>query len=151
MEGGKGESEVPEGVVVGKVRALVAEVGNQPIERAVGKAAYALGGDDVNIDGVGAEGEGGGVPDGIEDDIVDGVEWTVAVPADKEAASEGGPELGGGQPGDGVNVVSADETQQKRTHGPSISCRPRQIRLLLGDLACCCRFGRGVLHWAARS
>jgi len=86
MEGGKGEGEVPEGVVVGKVRAFVAEVGNQPIERAVGKAAYALGGDDVDIDGVGAEGEGGGVPDGIEDDVVDGVEWTVAVPTDKEAA-----------------------------------------------------------------
>lgn len=84
---------------MGKVRASVAEIGNQPIERAVGKAVYAVGGDNVNIDGVGAEGEGGGVPDGIEDNIVDGVEWTVAVPAHKETAREGGPELGSGQPG----------------------------------------------------
>jgi hypothetical protein len=123
MEGGKGESEVPEGVVVGKVRALVAEVGNQPIERAVGKAAYALGGDDVNIDGVGAEGEGGGVPDGIEDDIVD-----------KETAREGGPEFGSGQPGDGVDVVAADDTQKERPHIASIPCPPPQIRLLLSHL-----------------
>jgi hypothetical protein len=134
MEGGKGESEVPEGVVVGKVRALVAEVGNQPIERAVGKAAYALGGDDVNIDGVGAEGEGGGVPDGIEDDIMDGVEWTVAVPANKETARECGPELGSGQPGDGVDVVAADDTQKERPHIASIPCPPPQIRLLLSHL-----------------
>jgi hypothetical protein len=124
MEGGKGEGEVPEGVVVGKIRALVAEVGDQSIEGPVGQAAYTLGADEVDIDGVGAEGEGGGVPDGIEDDVVDGVEWTVAVPTEKEATREGGPELGGGQPGDGVDVVAADETQQERTHGSSISCRP---------------------------
>ena len=61
---------------------------------------------------------------------------TVAVPTDKEAAREGGTELGGGQPGEGVSVVAADEAQQKRPHSPSISCPPPQIRLHLdlGDL-----------------
>ena len=42
---------------------------------------------------------------------MDGVERAVAVPAEKEAAREGGPELGGGQPGEGVSVVAADEAQ----------------------------------------
>jgi len=75
-----GEAEVPEGVVVGKSRAEVAEVGNQSVEAAAGEAVYALGGDDVDVDGVGvggAEGEGGGVPDGVDDDVVDWMEWTV--------------------------------------------------------------------------
>ena len=65
---------------------------------------------------------------------MDGVERAVAVPAEKEAAREGGPELGGGQPGDGVDVVAADEAQKEGPHSPGISCPPPQIRLLLGGL-----------------
>ena len=55
---------------------------------------------------------------------MDGVERAVAVPAEKEAAREGGPELGGGQPGDGVDVVAADEAQKEGPHSPGISCPP---------------------------
>ena len=46
----------------------------------MGKSGYDLGGDNFDIDGVGvggAEGEGGGVPDGVDDDVVDWMEWTV--------------------------------------------------------------------------
>ena len=53
VEGGMGEAEVPEGVVEGKSRAEVAEVGNQSVEGAAGEAVYALDGDDVDVDGVG--------------------------------------------------------------------------------------------------
>jgi len=44
------------------------------------------------------EGQGGGVPDGIDDDAVDGVERAEAVATKEEAAREAGgpPELGGG-------------------------------------------------------
>ena len=103
----------------------------------MGKSGYDLGGDNFDIDGVGvggAEGEGGGVPDGVDDDVVDWMEWTVAVPTDKEAAREGGTELGGGQPGDGVNVVAADEAEKEGPHSPGIACPPPKIRLLLSDL-----------------
>jgi len=51
-----GEAEVPEGVVEGKSRAEVAEVGNQSVEGAAGEAVYALDGDDVDVDGVGVGG-----------------------------------------------------------------------------------------------
>jgi hypothetical protein len=43
MEGGLGEAEVQEGVVVRKSRAVVAEVGNQSVEGALSKAG--VGGD----------------------------------------------------------------------------------------------------------
>ena len=44
------------------------------------------------------ERKGSSVPDGVDDDVVYGAQWTEAVAADEEPAGEGGPELGGGQP-----------------------------------------------------
>lgn len=66
--------------------------------------------DHVDIDTVGVpEWKGGDVPDGVKDDVVDGVEGTVAVAGDEEAAHEGSAEVGGGQPRDGLKVVMVDE------------------------------------------
>lgn len=128
MESSTGEAEMPEGVSLGEGRAVMSEGGDQSVKGATGKAAYALGGDDIDIDGLegvgGAEGGGGGIPDGIDDDVEDGMKRAVAVSGDEEATREGGPELVGRETGDGVEVVAADEAQQQRAHGPSIPWRP---------------------------
>lgn len=87
MEVGAGEKEVPERVVAGEVRAVVTEAGDQPIQRALGEAGDGVGGDDGGIDRFGSEGERGGVPDGVDDDVLDGREGPVAVASDEEAAA----------------------------------------------------------------
>jgi hypothetical protein len=77
---------LPERVHRGEGGADVEEAGNQSIKRAAGGAVRALGADYIHLNSVlGAEGEGGVVPDGVGDDVVHGVEWTLAVAADEEA------------------------------------------------------------------
>jgi len=93
-----GANELPERVGGGEEGADVEEAGNQSIKRAAGGAVRALGADYIHLNSVlGAEGEGGVVPDGVGDDVVHGVEWTVAMAADEEATCEGRPEVGSGQ------------------------------------------------------
>lgn len=94
-EVGVGGQQVPQRVAGGEGRAEAAEGGHQPVEGAEADADEAVAAD--HVDG-GAEGGGGGVPDGVEEDVVDGVEGPVAVAGGEEAAREGGPEVGGGQP-----------------------------------------------------
>lgn len=94
----------------------MAERSQEPVERAVADTDDAIGAEHrvdlvlVGVDGA-AKGMGGGVPEGVNDDVVDGVEWAEAVASDEEAAREGGPELRGGQPRDGVEVVAMDDVQ----------------------------------------
>jgi len=75
------------------------------------------------------DGKGGAVPDGVDDDVVDGVEWTEAVATDEEAPREAGgpPELGWGQPRDGVEVEAVDHVQQPPPHGPLVRLSPSLI------------------------
>jgi hypothetical protein len=85
-EVGTGEIEVPEGVVVGEARAVMAKGCDQSVERALDEADYNAFVDDGDVDPViGAEGKRGGVPDGVEEDVVDGMERAVAVTGDEEA------------------------------------------------------------------
>jgi len=80
-----------------------------------------------------SDGKGGGVPDGVDDDVVDGVEWTEAVATDKEAPREAGgpPELDWGQPRDGVEVEAVDDVQQPPPQGPLVRLSPSLIVVVL--------------------
>jgi hypothetical protein len=81
------ETEVPKGLLVGETRAVMAKGGDQSIKGALNNAAYGGVVDDVDIDPVaGTEGKRGRVPDGVDEDVVDGVERAVAVAGDEEAA-----------------------------------------------------------------
>lgn len=121
MEVGAGEAEMPKGVIVGEGRALVAKGGNKSIKGAVGEAANALGGDDGDIDRFGSEGEGGGIPDRVDDDVLNRTEGPVAVATYEEATREGGPKHVGGQPRDGVDVVATEDAQQQLPQSPRVS------------------------------
>jgi hypothetical protein len=86
-EVGAGEAEVPKGVLVGETWAVMAKGGDQSIKGSLNNAANGSVVDDVDVDPVaGAEGKRSGVPDGVEEDVVDGVERAVAVAGDEEAA-----------------------------------------------------------------
>ena len=72
---------------MGEARRVMAKAGQQSIKGALNGAAYGSVVDDVDIDPVaGAQGESGGVPNRVEEDVVDGVERAVAVTGDEEAA-----------------------------------------------------------------
>ena len=68
---GVGGHQIPQRVAGGEVGTEVAEGSHQSIERAVARADDAVVADHVDIDPVGgAEGEVGGVPDGVERYVV---------------------------------------------------------------------------------
>jgi hypothetical protein len=75
--------------------------------------------------GIGAAGKGGVIPDGVNEDVLDGREWPVAVACDKNATDVLAPESGGGQAGERLQVEGADQVQQYEPQGARICELPR--------------------------
>jgi hypothetical protein len=112
-EGGPGEVEVPERVVAREGGAEVEEAGDEALQGAVSDAGDALVADFEHVAevelGIEAAGKGGVVPDGVEEDVVDGGEGAVAVASDEDAAGVRAPEPGGGEAGERLQVEGPDQ------------------------------------------
>lgn len=129
------------------------EAGDEALQGAVGDAGHASGTDLEHVAkvkvGGGAAGKGGVIPDGVDEDIVDGGEGPVAVAGDEDAAGVRAPESGGGQAGERLQVEGTDEVQQTEPQIARIlAALPRRggdhLVLLLVALG---RGGRGFAAW----
>ena len=64
---------MPKGILIGEARAEMAKRGDQSIKRALNQAVHVTVAGEGDIDPVaGAHRRSGGVPEGIDDDVVDG-------------------------------------------------------------------------------
>ena len=123
-EVGHGEVEVPQRVVAGEGGTEVEEAGDEALQGAVSCAGHAFVADFEHVAkvkfGGGAAGKGGVVPDGVDEDVVDGGEGPVAVAGDEDAAGVRAPKPGGGEAGERLQVEGADQVQQPELQGARV-------------------------------
>jgi hypothetical protein len=137
--------EVPKRVVAGERGTELEEEGDEALQGAVSYAGQASGTDFEHVAevklGIGAAGKGGVIPDGVDEDVVDGGEGAVAVAGDEDAAGVRAPEPVGGDAGERLQVEGPDQVEQPEPQGARVRrSRDRIVVVLLVALG---RRGRG--------